>query len=313
MSIKERSDQPISVLQQNGSLDVPCIEGCAGEVGAADQTANAAKVLSGEETYFKVSRECKVGTCVHCTASCTDFKTYDFVYSMGNVLWASGVWVQGRSYQSPTSKTNKHGDNSFSVQFSVDGETWTAEEVIPNCEDLGEDTCKLTRSAVRMRYVRLLVKSGGDNQENDDYMSALRVQDTGVAYEVVDAPMGKGLKFDGVDQYAYFGEPSAASDELFSLTDVTISAFIKLDAPTSDMIIVEIGEKFSREHLVSVAVKANGHLYVAVDDGATGDAGSQDKIDTLGPDLRDGVWHHVVVVRDPEELPSRSETGPGIK
>ena len=106
-----------------------------------------------------------------------------------------------------------------------------------------------------------------------------------------------GIELDGVDQYMYHGEPSANTDELFTLNDFTISFFVKVPSGSGKTALVEIGEKFTREKMISIKKLANGHIQVYIADNDTGSNGSGEKIDVSGPDLRDDAWHHVAVVR----------------
>ncbi|MCK4563640.1 MAG: cadherin-like domain-containing protein, partial [Verrucomicrobia bacterium] len=93
--------------------------------------------------------------------------------------------------------------------------------------------------------------------------------------------------FDGVDDYIGFGTgPSLAGK-----TDFTLAAWIKTSSATDQMIIQQRDGGYNGEYMFSV--NANGTLKFFV----YGNGGTQYGFSTAQT-VNDGVWHHVVAVRD---------------
>jgi hypothetical protein len=124
-----------------------------------DESGNAAKLLSGGETFLR--------------AASGSGKVYSFAYAFDGASWINELHLEGRS----TGAMAAHNDNRFFATFSTDGELWSDEHAIADCQDLSHGKCTLRLSKqVKMSYVKLIVRSSCTGCNNADYVKSLRVK-----------------------------------------------------------------------------------------------------------------------------------------
>jgi len=124
-----------------------------------DESGNAAKLLAGGETFLR--------------AASGSGKVYSFAYAFDGASWINELHLEGRS----TGAMAAHNDNRFYATFSTDGELWSDEHAIADCQDLSHGKCTLRLSKqVKMSYVKLIVRSSCTGCNNADYVKSLRVK-----------------------------------------------------------------------------------------------------------------------------------------
>ena len=145
--------------EQRPSYDPMAMGGEPAGTCEQDESGNAAKLLAGGETFLR--------------AASGSGKVYSFAYAFDSASWIDELHLEGRS----TGAMAAHNDNRFYATFSTDGELWSDEHAIADCQDLSHGKCTLRLSKqVKMSYVKLIVRSSCTACNNADYVKSLRVK-----------------------------------------------------------------------------------------------------------------------------------------